>query len=258
MISFQHARFRYEPYPIGAAPGFVAPDVYEQFLDTWPSHSQFKFMAGHGNRYSLSELNNPESYHEFIAAHEVWREFHRTIKSEEFIGSVLAMLREHNIDLGINHWRVAPGAANWRSDWKERARETIGEFRTSAARPARLNARFEFAMKPAQGGCIVPHTDMPSKIITLVVSVVRPGEWNSDFGGATEVVRPKDPTQNYNYLNRYLSFEEVETLSEFAFEPNQCVIFVKTFNSWHTVRPMHASSGDLMRKTLTINIERWE
>ena len=258
MISFQHARFAYEPYPIGAAANFIAPEVYEKCLDAWPAPALFKFMTGHGNRYSLSELNNPEAYHDFVASHEVWRAFHKLVKSEEFIGQVLAMLREHHIDLGIQSWRVAAGAADWRSDWKERARETLREFRTCAMRPARLNARFEFAMKPAQGGCIVPHTDMPSKIATLVIAVVRPGEWDSNFGGATEVVRPKDSAQNYNHLNRYLDFEEVETLNEFAFEPNQCVIFVKTFNSWHTVRPMRATSGDMMRKTLTINIERWE
>jgi hypothetical protein len=33
------------------------------------------------------------------------------------------------------------------------------------------------------------------------------------------------------------------------------VVFVKTFNSWHSVRPMTGSGSALMRKTLTINIE---
>jgi hypothetical protein len=33
------------------------------------------------------------------------------------------------------------------------------------------------------------------------------------------------------------------------------VIFVKTFNSWHSVRPMQGNGSGAMRKTLTINIE---
>ena len=258
MVTFENARFIYEPYPIGAASDFVDPEIYEQFLNAWPEADLFKFMPGHGNRYSLSELNHPENYHRFLDAHPIWREFHSLIKSEKFIAQVLEMLRAHNIDLGINSWRVAPGAADWRRDWKERARESMAALRSSTPRPARLNSRFEFAAKPGQGGCIVPHTDMPSKIIALVISVVRPEEWNSEFGGATEVVRPKDSAQNFNYLNRYLDFDEIETLSEFAFVPNQCVIFVKTFNSWHTVRPMRAPNDQFMRKTLTVNIERWQ
>ena len=37
--------------------------------------------------------------------------------------------------------------------------------------------------------------------------------------------------------------------------PNQCVIFVKTFNSWHAVYPMTGHGSQALRKTLTINIE---
>jgi hypothetical protein len=44
-------------------------------------------------------------------------------------------------------------------------------------------------------------------------------------------------------------------LDTFEFTPNQVVLFVKTFNSWHSVRPMTANGSSLMRKTLTSNIE---
>lgn len=47
----------------------------------------------------------------------------------------------------------------------------------------------------------------------------------------------------------------MEILDTFAFESNQAVIFVKTFNSWHSVRPMVGNSANAMRRTLTINIE---
>jgi hypothetical protein len=32
-------------------------------------------------------------------------------------------------------------------------------------------------------------------------------------------------------------------------------MFVKTFNSWHSVRPMTGAGSEAMRRTLTINIE---
>ena len=49
--------------------------------------------------------------------------------------------------------------------------------------------------------------------------------------------------------------DEMEVLDTFEFTPNQVVLFVKTFNSWHSVRPMTGAGSPLMRKTLTINIE---
>jgi hypothetical protein len=123
-----------------------------------------------------------------------------------------------------------------------------------SGRKEALSARFEFSAMPALGGNILPHTDSPQKIVTLVVSMRNAQEWIPSYGGGTEVMRPIDPSKSFNLQNRYLSFEEVETIREMPFESNQCVIFVKTFNSLHGVRPMTGPSG-LVRRTLTINIE---
>ena len=121
--------------------------------------------------------------------------------------------------------------------------------------PHRLRSRFEFSMLPADGGHILPHTDSPGKIITIVVSACQPGEWNPSFGGGTDVNRAKDTKLQFNYVNRQAGFEDMEVLDTFEFRPNQAVVFVKTFNSWHSVRPMRGTGSPLMRRTLTINIE---
>jgi hypothetical protein len=68
------------------------------------------------------------------------------------------------------------------------------------------------------------------------------------------VVWPKDEKKTFNYLNDYLGFEEVDVLEEFKFLPNSCVIFVKTFNSWHAVMPIRAPEN-VIRKSLVINID---
>ena len=36
--------------------------------------------------------------------------------------------------------------------------------------------------------------------------------------------------------------------------PNTGVVFIKTFNSWHSVRPMRAPGQENMRKNIIINI----
>jgi hypothetical protein len=67
-------------------------------------------------------------------------------------------------------------------------------------------------------------------------------------------MRPLDQSENFNLLNRYLRFDQVETIDTMAYESNQCVIFIKTFNSLHAVKPM-TGPRDVMRRTLTVNIE---
>ena len=248
MLSFTNARFLYEPYPIGVASSVFEEQVYKQLVESFPPVELFSFMPFHGNKYSLSEVNNPDKYHEYVRTTPVWNEFHRWIKREEFPGEVLAMLREHKIDLEVPSQPAANGSGG------SRLKRLV--FGDPGVPPRALSARFEFSMLPANGGYIRPHTDSPQKIITLVVAMLSKGEWDPSFGGGTDVLRPRDITKNYNFKNDYLEFDEVETLTTFEYQPNQCVIFIKTFNSLHAVRPMTAHDGQLMRKTLTVNIEK--
>ena len=248
MLSFRNTNFIYEPYPIGEARNVFEKSLYDQLVESFPPQDLFAFMAYHGNKYYLSEMNNPDAYHEYIRGSRPWLDFHQWIKREEFPGEILAMLCRHNIDLDVPP--LDGNAPTAGASILERLRPRTRQPRSG------LSARFEFSMLPADGGFIKPHTDSPQKIITLVITILPPAEWNPAFGGGTEVLRPKDIKNNYNYKNKYLEFDDVETVSTFEFVPNNCVIFIKTFNSLHGVRPMKAGDPKLMRKTLTINIER--
>ena len=117
-----------------------------------------------------------------------------------------------------------------------------------------LEARFDFSALPADGGNLPPHTDAPTKIVTMIVSILEDGEWDEAIGGGTDVNWPKDDTATFNQMNRVAGFDEMEVLDTYPSTPNQCVEFVKTFNSWHSVAPMTGPPGKLQR-TLTINIE---
>ena len=95
----------------------------------------------------------------------------------------------------------------------------------------------------------------PVKIIRLVLSILKPGDWNPAWKGGTEVLRPKDIRKNYNFYNNYFDFDECETLRTVEYLPNQAILFLKTFNSLHCVAPIRNKGGDVYRKTLTINID---
>lgn len=244
-LSFEQLEFRYDPYPIGLARNVFSKDFYEELVKTWPPTSEFKYMPELGHKYSLSQINNPGNYHRYLASHPAWNDLHRYIKSKAFILQIMEMLYRRTIDLGIGGKHQA--ALEKAPSFAEKLKLWV--------RSRGLSCRWEFSMLPAEGGHIKPHTDHPKKIVTLVVPVHPEGEWNSSYGGGTDILRPKDITRNYNFMNKQMEFDEMETIGVFPYDPNQAVVFIKTFNSFHSVHPIHGPK-DLMRKTITINMEQ--
>jgi hypothetical protein len=121
--------------------------------------------------------------------------------------------------------------------------------------PPGHEGRFEFSMLPVDGGYILPHTDMPKKLVSFVVPIFEDGEWDRAFGGGTDINCAKDPRHAFNRLNEKLSFDDTEVLHSYPFAANQCLVFIKTFNSLHSVRPMTGTGSTAMRRSLTVNIE---
>jgi hypothetical protein len=244
---YDRLALRYDPFPIGIARPLMDDGLYRELVDAFPPRERFESLSKVGDKLSLSEKFGADEFRSLVRSHPLWREFLAYIKSQEFIRGVMTALRERGVDLGFDTSASAAKRAGRRI-----ADAIRGGSRTNALE---LRSRFEFSMLPARGGHVIPHSDGVSKIVTLVVSMLREGEWNPAWGGGTDINRPKDPVRIFNRLNRQLPFEEVEVLDTFAFEPNQAVVFVKTFNSWHSVRPMTAPDPSLLRRTLTINIE---
>jgi hypothetical protein len=243
-LQFNDTTFTYEPYPIGLVRNVLPQDLYSQLIAAWPATELFEFKQLLGNKYSLSEVNHPHHYRRYVRTQPAWRELHGYFKSREFLHETIAMLFKHHLDVGLGGQFLA----------REGQLSLIDKLKV-LRRTRKLSARFEFSMLPADGGFIKPHTDAPQKLITLVLSMMPPGEWDSAFGGGTEMLKPRDITRNYNYMNRQFEFEQMETVGSFPFEPNQAVVFIKTFNSWHAVHPIRGAGSKIMRKTVTINIE---
>jgi hypothetical protein len=238
----------YEPYPIGLITPIFEEALYRELVETFPPLDLFKFVPEYGNKYSLSEHNNGKIYTDYIAKNPAWRELHRYVKSEEFVFSLIESLRAGKIDLGIKRKDQQLGQR-----WKKLIRNLRAGRLPVTTSP--IYSRFEFSALPANGGVVTPHTDAPKKFITLVVTMTGPGEWNAAWGGGTDILKPKDASENYNYFNRDLPYDQCDTLRTVEFLPNQAMLFLKTFNSLHGVKEMTGPSGAL-RRTLTINIQR--
>lgn len=246
-LRFGGIAFERQPYPIGVVRPALDEAFYRALVDGFPPLELFKAKPEKGGKFSLSQVNHAGKYRRFLAASPPWRRFHAYVKSPHFIGEVLAMLRREGIDLGLE-----------RPNLYERCRLKARALLRGSPLPhfPRLKTRFEFSAMPASGGNILPHTDDPGKVATLVMPMLGAGEWNPDWGGGTAVVWPKDESKIFNRVNGYLEFDEVECLKTFPFEPNQCLVFVKTYDSWHAVWPMTGPDPNVLRRTITINIER--
>jgi len=249
---FENLEFRYDPFPIGIAKPLMDDSLYRQFVDHFPSLERFAFyseMGKYGNKYTLSEKEQPKVFRQYVKNDPVWKEFYQWIKSNEFVYGVMDTLGDHHIDLGYKY----------RSPLKRFVKRTKGYFSGSIhPSTAKLRARFEFSALPVVQGHLPPHTDAPTKIATIIVSMLDNDEWPLEFGGGTDVNKPKDVIRyGYNYLNEMAEFDDMDIIHTYDFSPNQGIIFVKTFNSWHSVRPINGAGSKQLRKTLTINIERF-
>ena len=242
-FNYENAQFDYEPYPICYIPNVLDADLYKELQSTYPSIELFKFKKILGDKYSLAEKNNKQFYFDFLKKNEAWREFYHRIKNKAYVQEICDFMRDHHIDLGVRRFIYTKDSGKKRKGpiWR-------------IANKRMVRSRFEFSIMPANGGHILPHTDDPRKLVTIVFSFINKNEWKDEWGGGTDVLLPKDRTKIYNQMNGQRPFAEMERIKTFPFNENQAVLFVKTYNSWHSVTPMTGPETGL-RKTVTLNIE---
>lgn len=236
--------FTYKPYPIGNLQNLIDTETYNKFVEEFPDKELFEFKRDLGKKFSLSEINNRNIYFNFVKKNKIWSSLFNYIKSESFKNEIFEMLYENNIDLGIIQKK---NKAN-----KKTIKELIKFLFNNKEK--KINSRFEFSMMSANEGHILPHTDSPNKLITIVIPILKNSQWDKTWGGNTSMLEPKDDKMNFNYNNKYLKFDEVKVINQMEFKENSSTIFIKTFNSLHCVFPMKGPE-DQLRKSLTINIE---
>jgi len=249
MIDLEKLSFEYFPYPIGFVKDPIESGHYKQLSESFPPLELFKDIDPKlpGCKYSLSDVNNSDKMQKFLAANPQWKEFYDYLNSEEFLARTLAAFKANSVDLQLSSRRPRP--IDHLSELKHAILEArLPHFRTP------LSVRVEFSAVTSRGGFFKPHTDHPKKIITLVFGMALAGEWNDELGGATDVLIPKTPRDNFNYVNRQLEFEDVTLARRYPYGPNQCLAFVKTFNSLHSVQPTTGKTTEPIRKTVTVNI----
>jgi len=251
MLNFNSVKMRYEPFPLAVLRPALDETLYGQLVDAYPPTSLFAKMPKYDYKLTLSEKFNADNYHRFISETPVWKKFHSWLKSDEFIRQTVEFLKRNNIDLGLDR------AFETSSTRAGRALHALLRGRLPNDLLS-LRTRFEFSVLKADGGEVAPHTDTPKKAITLVMTMIGEGEWRPEYGGGLDINRATDPAYAFNWNNRIVPWDKIEILDTVPFVPNQCTVFVKTFNSLHSVRKMTQAASNALRKTITIVIEHDE
>lgn len=227
MFNLDNVTIRPEPFTVFCFRNVLQPAFYRQLADSFPPISLFSFRTNLGNKYLLTESEG-DAYYDFIKSSPPWRKFYEAVKSNDFKTRLLGFLNSH--DVGGATQPGAPASGN--------------DF----------TVHFEFSALPTNGGSQRPHTDNPEKVVTLVLSLMKEGEWSPDWRGGTSICKPKDESRYLNYANKYLDFDEVEIVDDLPFAPNAGVMFVKTSVSWHCVTPINLPPAAPARKTVAISL----
>ena len=178
-FSLANLDLRYEPFPIGVAWPIMDEAAYLRYLDRYPPIELFEYIPKVGNKYRLSEKYHPEKYTTGSRATSCWREFHRwanrrTSSSWCSTSWPGAWSTSDSSDARPPSSCSAACAGCWLAAG---GRARTGSRRGSSSRCSR-----------ADSGSVTPHTDNPDKIITMVVSMARPGEWDPPSAAAPKSI----------------------------------------------------------------------
>ena len=102
--------------------------------------------------------------------------------------------------------------------------------------PDSFTAASEFAMLPAHGGYLKPHTDAPNILVVLVIPIIRHGVWDHAWGGGLEICRSKDANQNFNWANRFIGSDEGRTRSNIPVSSKSVHVFRECHAQHHHAR----------------------
>jgi hypothetical protein len=251
MLNYNKVEMRYEPYPLAVLRPALEADQYNLLADNFPDESLFGTLPKFPYKLSLSEKWNPSQYHKFLRENRPWNQFHAWVKSDAFIQNTFEFLNRNHVELPLED-AFESGSKRLKRAFRALKRGYL------PSRGVRLRSRFEFSSLKADGGRVEPHTDAARKVITLVLTMIKDGEWKTEWGGGLDVNRATDMRYSYNWQNHMVPWEKLEIVDTIPFVPNQCTVFVKTHNSLHSVREMTEKGSHALRKSCTIVIEREE
>lgn len=221
--------------------GALPRALYESLYASFPEEGD-GLLANDEGRLGLRSSESAEAFAAFCRARPAWGALVAHLSSDAFVLDVRRRLAG-----ALGRARGLAGRRRWRNDTGRAPSERRLDY--LLLEPVRVT--FQLSRMPA-GAVVLPHTDAPRKLVSLVLYFADP-DWEPGWGGATEYFaaprgRTPAPTER-------LPFDALASLGASAFRPNRLVGFVRSPASWHGVRPVTCPPGRA-RKALLINLKR--
>jgi hypothetical protein len=248
----------YDPFFTFEFENIFDPDLYRQLDEQFPKKSEFSAnWADRGGKFYMSS-KMPE-YKDLTRKAPIWAELYERFVDPRAIDAFYQLARS------VPSERSSSETKPWRLETRPQ-RKGIGRGLVAAARalqsalsgytPVRVVLEFSYL----ETECFIPpHTDVPSKLITLMICFPDK-EAEYPVGTGTEFYRGKGNTAaEGGWKTGMLGddatkafFERHEVFHTSSFTPNKLVGFVKSSRSWHGVRPL-ALPPNVPRRSLNIN-----
>lgn len=191
------------PSPHGVTAPVFSETAYAQLLAQMPSLTEYAWYSGGYVKKAFSDDHHPDAFAAFLDRTPLWREWHETIQDPSVGRELHARLTDDSIVVTPPPYRV----------------------------------RWEFSALPAAGGHLPPHTDVVSKVMSLILSLGT-AHWDPLWGGGTDFLVPA-PQGGFTVG------------STVPHVPNRALLFVRTPTSWHSVGPLQGPAS-AWRHTLTV------
>lgn len=201
--------------------------VFDQFLDK--------------EVYNQIKLNFPKTDYELMKGNNLKFQIHSHSKSD----------RNNIFDKVINEKVILRDFYTYLQTKK--FYDTISEFFPILHNAKIKHTNLEFSYLPANGGHILPHTDTPKKLITIVIYF--PFDWNKEWGGEfcahSHLNKKIEDFTNLSMGN--IQYKDLNDIYCPEFIDNRGVIMQRSNKSIHSVKKIKGPEG-IFRTSLTINI----
>ncbi len=222
---------------------YLPEDFYQSLRETFPDVSTYEKDDSKKKAFRSSVEADP--FDAFCDAHPAWRQLVDFFSSPAFTADAQEALAPALLDArGIEA----------RRPWLDCTGRKIPNNPLHYIFREPIRTTFQISLLP-RGGVVVPHTDAPRKLVSLLL-YFRDPDWQDAYGGGTEFYAPLDPERARSWApTDRIPFENFKLIGAAGFERNRLSGFVRSGASFHGVPPIQCPPG-MARRALLINIKR--
>lgn len=243
LLSRRLGEVRTHPFCYFAIDDYLPDALYRSLRESFPDGSTYE-SDGSG-KLGFRSSEEPDDFERFCEENRDWKQLLEFFRSDAFV-----------VDAGRALAPSLVAARGWkgRRRWKNCSNTDSPTHRLHYVLEEPVRTTFQISQLPS-GAEVVPHSDAPRKLISLML-YFRDDDWKDAQGGGTVFFEPKDPARAKHWKpTDRIPFSELTEIGRCGFARNRLAGFVRSSNSYHGVRRIEGPDS-ASRRALLVNIKR--